>query len=531
MSGQAATIRHLSVALLPGHCRGTRISALFAIRRRQAMNLISPGEGRGLDPAAVAGAAAAPAEEARKRPRLAPLLGLKRYVLRYPWQVAGAIAALLVAAAATLAVPLAVRRMIDFGFSADRIGLIDQYFSAMIAIAAVLAAASAARYYLVTIIGERVVADLRSDLFAHVTNLSAAFFDTAKTGEVMSRLTADTTQIKATVGASVSIALRNLMLFLGAAVMMVVTSPRLSGFVLGAIPVIVLPLVAFGRAVRRRSREAQDKLADASAYAAELIGAARTLQAFTNERLASSRFAGAVERAFRAARDSTRARAGLTAVVIFLVFASVVVILWIGAQGRVAGRDCGGGPGQFLLYTVFAAGALSELSQVWGEIALASGAAERIAEILAIEPVIRRPANPVALPVPGRGEIAFEHVRFAYPARERGVVLEDVSFRVDPGEKLAIVGPSGAGKSTIFHLLLRFYDPVAGAIFFDGVRICDADPQELRRRIALVPQDVVVFAASVAENIRFGRPDAADAEIERAAELALAAEFVGRLPQ
>jgi len=466
--------------------------------------------------------------------------------------------------------------MIDYGFSADRIGLIDQYFAAMIAIAAVLAAASAARYYLVTIIGERVVADLRSDLFAHVTNLSAAFFDTAKTGEVISRLTADTTQIKATVGASVSIALRNLMLFVGAAVMMVVTSPRLSGFVLGAIPVIVLPLVAFGRAVRRRSREAQDKLADASAYAAELIGAARTLQAFTNERLASSRFAAAVERAFRAARQSTQARAALTVVVIFLVFASVVVILWIGAQDVLAGRTSAGRLGQFLLYTVFAAGALSELSQVWGEIALASGAAERITEILAIEPVIRRPANPVALPVPGRGEIAFERVRFTYPARERGVVLDDISFRVSPGEKLAIVGPSGAGKSTIFHLLLRFYDPVAGAIFFDGVRICDADPQELRRRIALVAQDVVstifhlllrfydpvagaiffdgvricdadpqelrrrialvaqdvvVFAASVADNIRFGRPEAADAEIRRAAELALADEFVARLPQ
>jgi ATP-binding cassette, subfamily B, bacterial len=495
------------------------------------MNLISPSEGRGLDQAAVEQAAAAPAEEARKRPRLAPLFALKRYVLRYRWQVLGALAALLVAALATLTVPLAVRRMIDYGFSADRIGLIDQYFAAMIAIAAVLAAASAARYYLVTILGERVVADLRADLFAHVTSLSAAFFDTAKTGEIISRLTADTTQIKATVGASVSIALRNLMLFVGAAVMMVVTSPRLSGFVLVAIPVIVLPLVAFGRAVRRRSRVAQDRLADASAYAAELIGAARTLQAFTNERLAGSRFSAAVERAFLAARDSTRARAALTAIVIFLVFASVVVILWIGAQDVLAGRTSAGRLGQFLLYTVFAAGALSELSQVWGEIALASGAAERIAELLAIEPTVRAPATPVALPVPGRGEIAFEHVRFAYPSREDGRVLEDVSFRVDPGEKLAIVGPSGAGKSTLFHLLLRFYDPVAGTIRFDGVDIGAADPQELRRRIALVPQDVVVFAASVAENIRFGRPEASDAEIKRAAELALADEFVARLPQ
>jgi ATP-binding cassette, subfamily B, bacterial len=493
------------------------------------MNLISPSEGRGLESAAVVQAAAAPADEAR--PRLAPLFALKRYVLRYRWQVLGALAALLVAALATLTVPLAVRRMIDYGFSADRIGLIDQYFAAMIAIAAVLAAASAARYYLVTILGERVVADLRADLFAHVTSLSASFFDTAKTGEVISRLTADTTQIKATVGASVSIALRNLMLFVGAAIMMVVTSPRLSGFVLVAIPVIVLPLVAFGRAVRRRSRVAQDRLADASAYAAELIGAARTLQAFTNERLAGSRFSAAVEQAFLAARDSTRARAALTAIVIFLVFASVVVILWIGAQDVLAGRTSAGRLGQFLLYTVFAAGALSELSQVWGEIALASGAAERIAELMAIEPTVRAPANPVALPVPGRGEIAFEHVRFAYPSREDGRVLEDVSFRVDPGEKLAIVGPSGAGKSTIFHLLLRFYDPVAGTIRFDGVDICAADPRELRRRIALVPQDVVVFAASVAENIRFGRPEASDAEIRRAAELALADEFVARLPQ
>jgi ATP-binding cassette, subfamily B, bacterial len=490
------------------------------------MNWSSEGRGYG----AAATPVAAREEQARARPRLAPLVALKPYVRRYRWHVAGALLALVAAAAATLAVPLAVRRMIDFGFSAERIGLIDQYFAAMIAIAAVLAASSAARYYLVTIIGERVVADLRSDLFAHVTNLSAAFFDTAKTGELVSRLTADTTQIKATVGASVSIALRNLLLFLGAGVMMVVTSPRLSGFVLLAIPIIVLPLVAFGRAVRRRSRAAQDQLADASAYAAELIGAARILQAFTNERLAGARFRSAVERAFRAARESTRARAGLTAVVIFLVFASVVVILWIGAQDVLAGRTSPGRLGQFLLYAVFAAGALGELSQVWGEVALASGAAERIAEILTIEPTIRPPEKPVPLPTPGRGDVAFERVCFAYPTRE-GPVLENVSFRAGPGEKLAIVGPSGAGKSTIFHLLLRFYDPVSGAIRFYGVPICDADPRELRARIALVPQDVVVFAASVADNIRFGRPEASDAEVKRAAELARAEEFVAGLPQ
>ncbi|HLN08176.1 MAG TPA: ATP-binding cassette domain-containing protein, partial [Xanthobacteraceae bacterium] len=357
------------------------------------------------------------------------------------------------------------------------------------------------------------------------------FFDEAKTGEVISRLTADTTQIKATVGASVSIALRNVVLFIGASAMMVVTSPRLSAFVLAAIPLIVLPLVGFGRAVRRRSRSAQDTLADASAYAAELIGAVRTLQAFTNERLAIARFTAAVERAFAAARYSIRARALLTAIVIFLVFASIVGILWVGAQDVLAARITAGRLGQFVLYAVFGAGALSELSQVWGEIALASGAAERIAELLAIEPTVTTPSHPMALPVPPRGEVAFDAVAFAYPTRPEAPVLNRVSLRVRPGEKVAIVGPSGAGKSTIFHLLLRFYDPLAGAVSFDGVRLTDVDPKDLRRRIALVPQDVVVFGASVRDNIAFGRPDATAAEIVQAAEQALADEFILRLPQ
>src|SRR5262249_27156922 len=302
-------------------------------------------------------------------------------------------------------------------------------------------------------------------------------------------------------------------------------------FVLLAIPFIVLPLVAFGRMVRRRSRSAQDTLAEASAYASELIGAMRTLQAFTNERDAIARFGQAVERAFAAARYSTRARAVLTAIVIFLVFASVVIILWVGAQDVLAARMTAGTLGQFVLYAVFAAGALGELSQVWGEISQAAGAAERLTELLAVEPVITRPAEPIALPVPARGEIGFQSVRFAYPARPQIEVLDVVSFRVAPGEKVAIVGPSGAGKSTIFHLLLRFYDPASGAITFDGVRLADADPAELRRRIALVPQDVAVFAASVADNIRFGRPEASDAEVKRAAELALADEFIAKLPQ
>jgi ATP-binding cassette subfamily B protein len=474
---------------------------------------------------------AAPSQTPPRRLRVRPLLALVPYVMRYRAQVIGALIALLVAAAATLAVPLAVRRMIDFGFSAERIGLIDQYFAVMIAVAGVLALASAARFYLVTIIGERVVADLRAAVFAHLTELSPAFFDSAKTGELTSRLTADTTQIKSAVGSSVSVALRNIVLFVGSSVMMVVTSPRLSFFVIAAIPVIVLPLVAFGRLVRRRSRTAQDTLADASAYATELIGAMRTLQAFTDEALAQSRFAAAVERAFTAARQSTRARAVLTAIIIFLVFASVVVILWVGAQDVLAGRTTPGTLGQFILYAVFAASGLGQLSEVWGELSQASGAAERLTELLAVEPAITAPANPLPLPSPARGDVVFEAVRFAYPTRPDVFVLDGVSFHVKPGEKVAIVGPSGAGKSTVFHLLLRFYDPQAGTIGFDGVRARDADPRELRRRIALVPQDVAIFGASIAENIRFGEPDAAEADIVRAAELAAAAEFIERLPQ
>jgi ATP-binding cassette subfamily B protein len=453
------------------------------------------------------------------------------FIARYRARAAGALLAIVVASLATLAIPVAVRRMIDFGFTEERIGLIDQYFMVLIAVAAVLAAASALRYYLVTTIGERVVADLRASVFDHLTGLSATFFDNARSGELVSRLTADTTQIKIAVGTSISVALRNLVLFLGSAVMMVVTSPRLSFFVIAAIPVIVLPLVGFGRLVRRRSRAAQDTLADASAYAAELIGAMRILQAFTNEKLATRRFSGAVERAYSAALESTRARAWLTAVVIFLVFASVVVILWVGAQDVVDQRITAGRLSQFVLYAVFAAGALGELSQMFGEISQAAGAAERLTEVLAVQPMITAPPHPAPLPARAQGEVAFERVRFAYPTRRESVALDDVSFRIRRGEKVAIVGPSGAGKSTIFHLILRFYDPDAGDVTFDGVRLTDVDPRELRAHIALVPQDAMVFAASVAENVRFGRPDASEADVRRAAELAAASEFIARLPQ
>jgi ATP-binding cassette, subfamily B, bacterial len=466
-----------------------------------------------------------------RRGRLRPLLALWPFATRYRGRIALAFCALLVAAVATLAVPIALRRMIDFGFAPDRIGLIGRYFMVMIVVAGVLAVASAARYYLVTTIGERVVADVRAAVFEHITRLSASFFDKALTGELISRLAADTTQIKSAVGVSISTALRNLVLFLGSAAMMVVTSPRLSAFVLAVIPIIVLPLVAFGRIVRRRSRNAQDTLADASAYAAELMGAVRTLQAYTNEKLAGSRFRAAVERAYQAAIASTRARAILTAIIIFLVFASVVIILWVGARDVLAGRTSPGRLGQFVLYTVFAAGALSQLSDVWGELSQTAGAAERIAELLAVAPEITAPKQPMPVPGSPRAEVAFERVRFAYSARPTAFVLDGISFAVRAGEKVALVGPSGAGKSTVFHLLLRFYDPISGGVSFDGIPLTRADPCDVRAHIALVPQDTVIFAASIADNIRFGRPDASDAEVARAADLAAATEFTARLPE
>ena len=481
-------------------------------------------DGRGLD---VGGA---PASGARSKVKLRPLVRLVPYIGKYIGRALAALAALIVAALTTLVVPVAVRRMIDFGFSDKAVQLIDSYFAVMIFVVAVLAVSSALRYYLVTTLGERIVADLRSDVFIHLTRLSSTFFDTTRAGEIVSRLTADTTQIKSTVGASVSIALRNLVLFLGGATMMVVTSPRLSLFVLGAIPVIVLPLVGFGRAVRKRGRAAQDTLADASGYANELLGAMRTLQAFTNEQLAQSRFGAAVEQAYAAARGATKVRAMLTAVVIFLVFASIVVVLWVGAQDVLTGSITPGRLGQFVLYAVFAAGGLGELSQVWGEIAQASGAAERLFEILDVEPQIKAPPRPVLLPKPANGTVEFRDVDFAYPGRPNVPVLDRLSFRVAPGEKLALVGPSGAGKSTIFQLILRFYDPVSGNISFDGVGLTEVDPAELRARIALVPQDAVVFGTSIRENIQFGRPDATDTEIDKAAEAAHATEFIRRLP-
>ncbi|RWA64855.1 ABC transporter transmembrane domain-containing protein [Mesorhizobium sp.] len=464
-----------------------------------------------------------------RRRSLGPLKRLYPYIFRYRTMVVGALISLAVAAGTTLALPMAVRRMIDNGFSSSGSTFIAEYFAALVAMAALLAAASAGRYYFVITLGERVVADIRRDVFAHVTTLSPAFFDKAHSGEIVSRLAADTTQVKSAVGATASVALRNVILGLGAVAMMVFTSPKLSGLVIAAIPLIVLPLVAFGRSVRRKSRQAQDTLANATAYASEQIGAVRTLQAFTNETLVTGRFSAAVEAAFEAARGSVFARAFLTFFAIFMIFSSVVAVLWFGSRDVLSGTMSAGTLGQFLLYSVFAAGALGALSEVWGELAQAAGAAERLTEILAEKPAIQPPADPRPLPAKAKGAISFDDVSFSYPARPDRAAVHGLSFQVKPGETVAIVGPSGAGKSTVFSLILRFYDPETGRIVIDGVDLREADPAAIRQRIAIVPQDVTIFAASARDNIGFGRPGASDAEIEAAAKAALADEFIAKL--
>ena len=470
-------------------------------------------------------------QTAPARASLAALRPLLPYGLAYRGRIAGALIALIVASGATLVVPIAVRRMIDFGFSEQSSGLIHAYFVAMIGVVGVLALASGLRYYFVMTLGERVVADLRGDLFAHLTRLDASFFDSEKTGEIVSRLSTDTTQLKSAFGSSASIALRNFFMFTGAVTMMVVTSPKLSAYVLVAIPLIILPLYAAGRAVRERSRMAQDTLADATAFATESLSSVRVMQAFLAEASSVARFRKAALSAYEAARSTALSRSIVTTAAIFLSFASVVVVLWLGAQDVLAGRMTGGTLSQFLLFAVLGAGALGELSQVWSEVSAAAGAAGRIAEILKVQPRIAAPANPLPLPKPPRGEIAFDHVAFAYPGRPRDGVLKDLSLRVAPGEVVAIVGPSGAGKSTIFQLLLRFYDPTGGAVSLDGIDIAKADPAALRARIALVPQDAVIFGASISDNIAYGAPAASREQIRAAAARAAADIFITALPQ
>ncbi|WP_420820093.1 ABC transporter transmembrane domain-containing protein [Rhizobium freirei] len=466
-----------------------------------------------------------------KRSRsIRPLGRLAPYLKRYRGMVVGAIVALVVAAVTSLALPLAVRRMIDHGFDqADR-GLIDSYFIAILTMALILAAASALRYYFVITIGERIVSDIRREVFDHVTRLSPSFFDVNQSGEIVSRLTADTTQIKSAVGATASVALRNLILCLGAMVMMIITSPKLSSIVLVAIPVIVLPLMSFGRSVRKRSRAAQDRLANASAYANETIAASRTIQAYNGEEAASRHYGTAVEDAYRAARAAIKSRSLLTGFAIAMVFGSIVAVLWVGAQNVLAGTMSAGTLGQFLLYSVIAGSSLGSLSEVWGELSQAAGAADRLGELLAEVSPITVPANPVALPKP-EGRVDFSDVHFFYPSRPGRSALHGLSFSVKPGETVAIVGASGTGKSTIFSLLLRFYDPQQGSIAVDGADISHVLPEALRERIAIVPQDTTIFAATIHDNIAFGRPGASRDEVRAAAIAAQADEFISRLEQ
>jgi ATP-binding cassette subfamily B protein len=469
--------------------------------------------------------------EAKKRSSIRPLGRLTPYLLRYRGMVTGAIVALTLAAITSLTLPLAVRRMIDHGFSQSDSTFINSYFAMIMAMAVVLAAASALRYYFVITLGERIVSDLRREVFDHVTRLSPSFFDVNQSGEIVSRLTADTTQIKSAVGATASVALRNLILCFGAMVMMIATSPKLSSIVLVAIPLIVLPLVAFGRSVRKRSRAAQDMLANASAFANETIGATRTVQAFNGENAAAARYGGAVENAYEAARSAVKSRALLTGFAIALIFGSVVAVLWVGAHNVLDGTLSAGTLGQFLLYSVIAAGSLGALSEVWGELSQAAGAADRLNELLGEVSPIASPADPVPLPEPSEGRVEFSGVHFSYPSRPGKSALHGLSLAVKPGETVAIVGPSGAGKSTVFSLVLRFYDPQQGSVMIDGIDARKVSPDALRERIAIVPQDVTIFVASIHENIAFGRPGATRAEVEAAARAAQADEFIARLEQ
>nr|WP_325263054.1 ABC transporter transmembrane domain-containing protein [uncultured Rhizobium sp.] len=468
-------------------------------------------------------------ENQKKNRSLKPLSRLLPYLSRYRAMVAGATFFLVLAACTTLALPLAVRRMVDHGFASSDGHFINNYFVMLFVLAVLLAIASGMRYYYVITIGERVVADLRREVFSHVTRLSASFFDVNQSGEIVSRLTADTTQIKSAFGSAASQALRNTILCLGAMGMMVYTSPKLSALALGAIPLIVFPLVGFGRSVRRRSRAAQDMLAATSAYAAETIGATRTVQAFTGEAVATSRYSDTVENAFEAARKSIRARALLTGFGIVLIFGSIVGVLWYGAQSVLAGTMTPGTLGQFVLYSVIAASSLGTLSEVWGELSSAGGAAERLSELLDEVSAVRDPEHPKALPSPPLGDVAFDSVSFAYPARVSAITLNALSLHVAPGETVAIVGPSGAGKSTIFSLLLRFYDPTAGSIRLDGVDLRHATLEDIRSRLAIVPQDVTIFAASIHDNIAFGVPNATREAVRAAAIAAQADEFIAKL--
>ncbi len=461
---------------------------------------------------------------------LRPLLALLPFLRPYRGRIVIALVALAIAAGASLAVPAAVKEMIDLGFSRDHADDLGIYFLGLLGVALVLALATATRFYYVTWIGERLVADLRREVYAHVVGLSPEFVEVTRTGEVLSRLTTDTALIQTVVGSSASMALRSMVTLIGGMGLMVYTSPWLSLMAGIVVPATVLPLIIFGRMVRRLSRDSQDRIADSSAMANESLSAIQIVQAFTREAEERRRFAASVERSFDTAVSRTFARAGLTAIVILIVFGAIVGLLWHGASQVIAGELTAGTLSQFVLYAVLVAGSVGTLAEVWGDIQRASGATERLIELLNIPIDIAAPKKPQHLPTPIQGAVSFHAVTFTYAARPERSALRDINIDIRPGETVAIVGPSGAGKTTIFQLLLRFRDPTIGAITIDGIDIRDLDPTELRRTLGLVPQDTILFAGSVADNIRYGRLDASDEDVEAAAKVAAAHDFITALP-
>ncbi len=469
-----------------------------------------------------------PAATPARRP-LSSLRMVAGFVAAYPGRIAAAAAALAVAAAATLAIPWQFKAMIDSGFVAGG-GDVSVHFRAFYLIVMVLALATAMRFYFVSWLGERVVADIRAAVQRNLLRLSPAYFEDNRPSEIASRMTSDTAVIEQIVGTTVSVALRNLVIGLGGMGMLFTLSPALTGAMVLAIPVIVMPIVLLGRRLQNVSRDSQDKVASIGSITSEQLGAMRVVQAFGQERREAERFAASVEATFATARRRVLLRAVMTAIVIGLLFGAITTLLFFGAKEVSAGRISGGTIGAFVLYGGLVAGAFGALTEVWGDLLRAAGAAERLSELLATEPTIAAPANAMPLPRPALGEVRFEAVSFHYPTRSDAPALRDFSLHIAPRETVAIVGPSGAGKSTLFQLIQRFYDPQAGRILVDGVPLTAADPAEVRARMALVPQEVVIFAASARDNLRYGAWDASDDELWAAAEAANAAEFLRQLP-
>jgi ATP-binding cassette subfamily B protein len=470
-------------------------------------------------------------EERPKADSLKPLAMLLPFLRPYRGLIAAALAALLVAATALLALPVALRFLIDNGFAANDLGTVNRYFGWFFLAAAAFGGFAALRFYLVTRLGERVVADIRSAVYARVIRMDPTFFEVTRTGEVLSRLTTDTTLVQNIAGVSLSIALRSTLNLVGGLVMLVLTSPRLTGYIVVGIPLVVLPMIWVGRRIRRLSRTAQDRVADTSGVAGETLEAIQTVQAYTLESMQTGRYDDAVEHSYDAALRRIRVRALLTALAFALIFGGITFILWMGSRAVLDGTMSGGELAQFLAYSLFVGASAGALSELWGEIQRGAGAMERLAELLSAQPAITTPDRPESLGDRARGEIRFEHVDFSYPSRPDDLALTDVDFTVAPGQTVALVGPSGAGKSTSFQLLLRFYDPKRGRICVDGHPLDRLDPLELRRQIALVPQDTVLFGESARENIRLGRPGATDAEVEQAAVAAAAHDFIQALPE